>query len=118
MQIIWQTGKPYAGKGKQRGQGKKGVYVNDFITQMEKGYAAADLVISRSGAMAIAELCLVKKPVLFVPYPHAAEDHQTVNAMNLVNRNAALMVKDSDAVTELVPAIIALARNEEKQNEL
>jgi UDP-N-acetylglucosamine--N-acetylmuramyl-(pentapeptide) pyrophosphoryl-undecaprenol N-acetylglucosamine transferase len=66
---------------------------------MEEAYAAADLVISRSGAMAVAELCVVKKPVVFVPYPFAAEDHQTVNAMNLVKRGAAQMVKDNEAGT-------------------
>ena len=94
------------------------VWVNDFITEMEKGYAAADMVISRAGAMAKAELCVVKKPVLFVPFPFAAEDHQTVNAMNLVEKNAALMVKDSEAIDKLVPTIIGLAKNEQKQNEL
>ena len=68
--------------------------------------------------MAIAELCVVKKPVLFVPYPFAAEDHQTVNAVTLVNRNAALMVKDSEALQKTVPAIIELAKNEQQQAEL
>jgi UDP-N-acetylglucosamine--N-acetylmuramyl-(pentapeptide) pyrophosphoryl-undecaprenol N-acetylglucosamine transferase len=76
------------------------------------------MVISRAGAMAMAELCVVKKPVLFVPYPFAAEDHQTVNAMNLVQKQAALMVKDSDAMGELVPRVLALAKDENKQNEL
>jgi UDP-N-acetylglucosamine--N-acetylmuramyl-(pentapeptide) pyrophosphoryl-undecaprenol N-acetylglucosamine transferase len=118
LQLIWQTGKPYVSTAKEQAGGKEGIYVNDFITQMEQAYAAADLVISRAGAMAIAELCVVKKPVLFVPYPFAAEDHQTVNAMNLVQKNAAMMVKDSDAVKEAVPAIIALAKDEEKQSEL
>jgi len=81
-------------------------------------YAAADMVISRAGAMAIAELCVVKKPVLFVPYPFAAEDHQTMNAMNLVEKQAALMVRDNEAIDKVVPAIIALARDENKQSEL
>ena len=74
-------------------------------------YAAADIVISRSGAMAIAELCVVKKPVLFVPYPFAAEDHQTANAKTLVNRHAAKMIADTDALQELVPAVIALSKD-------
>ena len=78
----------------------------------------ADIVISRAGAMAIAELCVVKKPVLFVPFPFAAEDHQTVNAMSLVNKHAALMVKDSEAKEKLVPMIIELAKDEAKQSEL
>ena len=68
--------------------------------------------------MAIAELCLVQKPVLFVPYPFAAEDHQTVNAKTLVGKNAALMVKDSEAIDKLVPMIVELSKNEIKQNEL
>jgi UDP-N-acetylglucosamine--N-acetylmuramyl-(pentapeptide) pyrophosphoryl-undecaprenol N-acetylglucosamine transferase len=68
--------------------------------------------------MAIAELCLVEKPVLFVPYPFAAEDHQTANAKNLVQKNAALMVKDDEAIEKIVPMIIDLSKNEEKQNEL
>ena len=82
---------------------------------MEYAYAAADMVVSRSGAMTVAELCVVKKPVLFVPYPFAAEDHQTVNAKQLVNKNAALMVKDSEAMEKLVPMIIELAKDENKQ---
>jgi UDP-N-acetylglucosamine--N-acetylmuramyl-(pentapeptide) pyrophosphoryl-undecaprenol N-acetylglucosamine transferase len=85
---------------------------------MDCAYAAADMVISRAGAMAIAELCVARKPVLFVPYPFAAEDHQTVNARNLVDKNAALMVKDSEALDKVVPAIIELANDNNKQNEL
>ena len=118
LQLIWQTGKPYAAKGKERSAGRKNIWVNDFITQMEYAYAAADVVISRSGAMSVGELCVMKKPVLFVPYPYAAEDHQTVNAKKLVDRNAALMIKDSEAGDKLVSAIISLANNEAKQNEL
>ncbi|MGC4100098.1 undecaprenyldiphospho-muramoylpentapeptide beta-N-acetylglucosaminyltransferase [Ferruginibacter sp.] len=118
LQLIWQTGKPYAEKGKQAAEGKPNVWANDFITQMEYAYAAGDTVISRSGAMAIAELCVVKKPVVFVPFPFAAEDHQTVNAQNLVNKNAGIMVKDSEALNKLVPSIIALVKNEQQQAEL
>lgn len=118
LQLIWQTGKPYAAKGKARSEGRSNVWVNDFITQMENAYAAADVVISRAGAMAIAEICLVAKPAVFVPYPHAAEDHQTVNAMHLVNINAALMVKDSEAKEKLVSTIIELANDDVRQKEL
>lgn len=114
LQVIWQTGKPFAATAKQTANGKQGVWVNDFITQMENAYAAADLVIARSGAMTVAELCVVKKPVLFVPYPHAAEDHQTVNAKLLADTNAALMVKDSEAA-KVIPMIIELARNTGRQ---
>ena len=118
LQVIWQTGKVDADKWKAAAAGKSGVWVGDFITQMQQAYAAADIVISRSGAMAIAELCLVNKPVLFVPFPFAAEDHQTVNAANLVNKGAALMVKDSEAGGKMVPTILSLATDKEKQNEL
>jgi UDP-N-acetylglucosamine--N-acetylmuramyl-(pentapeptide) pyrophosphoryl-undecaprenol N-acetylglucosamine transferase len=118
LQLIWQTGKPYAAKGKEAASGKSNIWVNEFITQMEYAYAAADMVISRSGAMAIAELCVVKKPAVFVPFPFAAEDHQTVNAQNLVNKNAGILIKDSEALDQLVPAILALSKNEVQQTEL
>ena len=118
LQLIWQTGKPYAARAKERVGNRSCVWVNDFITQMEYAYAAADIVISRAGAMAIAELCVVQKPVVFVPYPFAAEDHQTVNAMNLVQKGAALMVKDSESAERVVPAIIELSKDQNRQNEL
>jgi UDP-N-acetylglucosamine--N-acetylmuramyl-(pentapeptide) pyrophosphoryl-undecaprenol N-acetylglucosamine transferase len=118
LQLIWQTGKAYAAQANERIKEKSSVWVNEFISQMECAYAAADIVISRAGAMAIAELCVVKKPVLFVPYPYAAEDHQTVNAKNLVNKNAALMVKDNEALDKIVPMIIDLAKDENMQREL
>jgi len=118
LQLIWQTGKAYAAQANERVKEKSSVWVNEFISQMECAYAAADIVISRAGAMAIAELCVVKKPVLFVPYPYAAEDHQTVNAKNLVNKNAALMVKDNEALDKIVPMIIDLAKDENMQHEL
>jgi len=118
LQLIWQTGKPYAARAKQICAGKKNVWTNDFITQMEYGFSAGDVVISRSGAMSIAELCVAKKAVVFVPFPFAAEDHQTANANNLVNKNAALMIKDSEAKEKLMATVIALSSNEKKQNEL
>ena len=118
LQLIWQTGKPYADKAKERTAGIKQVWANEFITKMEYAYAAADLVVARAGAMTVAELCVVKKPVLFVPYPFAAEDHQTVNAMRLVNKNAALMVKDSEAKEKLVFMALELAKDDGKREEL
>lgn len=118
LQIIWQTGKTDASRWKEAATGKTNVWVAEFINQMQQAYAAADVVVSRAGAMAVAELCLVKKPVLFVPYPFAAEDHQTVNARTLVHKGAALMVNDSEAKEGLVPALLALANDEEKQLEL
>jgi UDP-N-acetylglucosamine--N-acetylmuramyl-(pentapeptide) pyrophosphoryl-undecaprenol N-acetylglucosamine transferase len=114
IQLIWQTGKQFDGKAHEQ----KGVWVKEFIVSMEYAYAAADLVISRAGAIAIAELCVTKKPVIFVPFPFAAEDHQTENAMNLVNKNAALIIKDSEAIDKVVQMVIELANDEAKQNEL
>ena len=118
LQLIWQTGKPYFDKATARCKGRNNIYANDFITQMEYAYTAADMVISRAGAMAIAELCLVKKPAVFVPYPFAAEDHQTANAQNLVNKNAAMMIADDQALNKLVPALIALSKDAALQENL
>jgi len=118
LQLIWQTGKPYADKAKQRSAGKPGVWVNEFITQMEHAYAAADIVVSRSGAMTVAEECVARKPVIFVPYPFAAEDHQTVNAKRLVEKNAAVMIKDSEVKEKLLQAILELASNDARQAEM
>ncbi len=118
LQLIWQTGKPYATTAQQTAKGRANIYTSDFITNMEYAYAAADLIISRSGAMAIAEICVAKKPTIFVPYPFAAEDHQTVNAQNLVNKAAALTIKDNEALDKLVSSIIALSNNIEQQHTL
>ena len=115
LQLIWQTGKATGTAYIERGRALKCVWVNDFITDMDKAYAAADVVISRSGAMSVTELCVAGKPVVFVPYPFAAEDHQTVNAKHLVDKDAAMMVKDSDAPAKLFGMITELAFNEAKQ---
>ncbi len=118
LQLIWQTGKNYGDKGKAVAEGRLNIWVNDFITEMEYAYSAADIVISRSGAMSIAELCVMKKPAVFVPFPFAAEDHQTVNAQKLVNKNAGLMIRDCEAMEQLVPAVISLSKDERRQEEL
>jgi len=117
LQLVWQTGKPYAARAKERAAGKKNIWTNDFITQMEYAYAAGDIIISRAGGT-VYELCVVKKPVVLVPYPFATGDHQTINAMNLVEKKAGLMIKDSEAKEKLVPTVIALAKNEQQQKEL
>jgi UDP-N-acetylglucosamine--N-acetylmuramyl-(pentapeptide) pyrophosphoryl-undecaprenol N-acetylglucosamine transferase len=118
LQLIWQTGKTTAGQYIAVGSGRHNVWAGDFITAMEKAYAAADIVISRAGAMAVTELCVAGKPSIFVPYPLAAEDHQTSNAMNLVQKEAALLVKDSEANDKLVSTVIALAKDEYQQTML
>jgi UDP-N-acetylglucosamine--N-acetylmuramyl-(pentapeptide) pyrophosphoryl-undecaprenol N-acetylglucosamine transferase len=118
LQLIWQTGKTDSQKWQEVAQGKSFLWVNEFITQMNMAYAAADIVISRAGAMAIAELCVVQKPVLFVPFPFAAEDHQTVNAQHLVEKGAALYIKDKEALDKVVPMIVELAKSKETQQAL
>jgi UDP-N-acetylglucosamine--N-acetylmuramyl-(pentapeptide) pyrophosphoryl-undecaprenol N-acetylglucosamine transferase len=118
IQLIWQTGRPYADRARLVLSGKAGMWTSEFISQMELAYAAADIVVSRAGAMAIAELSVVKKPVVLVPFPFAAEDHQTVNARHLVDKNAGLMVKDSEAKDKLVKTIVELAKNDQQQQQL
>jgi len=118
LQLIWQTGKSYAEKARSCASQQDKVYVSDFIAEMDKAYAAADIVISRSGAMSVSELCIAGKPVVFVPYPFAAEDHQTVNAKKLVDQDAAMMIADKDAATQLVNKVVELAANANQQETL
>jgi UDP-N-acetylglucosamine--N-acetylmuramyl-(pentapeptide) pyrophosphoryl-undecaprenol N-acetylglucosamine transferase len=115
LQLIWQTGKGYIEKAVEASASRKGIWTADFITHMEMAYAAADIVVARAGALTIAELCVAGKPVVFVPYPFAAEDHQTVNAMSLVNKGAAMLVRDQDAKTQLMDAVLELAADETRQ---
>jgi UDP-N-acetylglucosamine--N-acetylmuramyl-(pentapeptide) pyrophosphoryl-undecaprenol N-acetylglucosamine transferase len=114
IQLIWQTGKSFAAEAAAQAVESKLIWTGEFITRMEYAYAAADLVVSRSGSV-LYELCAVKKPVIFIPYPYAAEDHQTVNAMNLVKKKAAIMIPDKEAGKKLVPEILRLAQNKEEQ---
>jgi UDP-N-acetylglucosamine--N-acetylmuramyl-(pentapeptide) pyrophosphoryl-undecaprenol N-acetylglucosamine transferase len=118
IQLIWQTGKLFKDTAIEAVKSSKGIYTNDFISSMENAYAAADVVISRAGAMSIAELAVVRKPVIFVPYPFAAEDHQTVNASKLVLKGAGILVKDSEAKAILVKTVIELVKNETKQEDM
>lgn len=118
LQLIWQTGKTTAAAYTQKTEGRKNIWMGEFIKEMEMAYAAADIVISRAGAMAVTELCVSGKPTVFVPYPLAAEDHQTSNAISLVNKHAALMVKDSEAKEKLVATVIDLAKDEALQQTL
>ena len=118
LQLIWQTGKPYFERATEAVKGRNGIFMKDFIMQPEYGYAAADVIISRSGAMSVAELCNAKKPVIFVPYPFAAEDHQTANAMALVGKHAALIVKDSDTSTTLMTVLLNLVKDESLQEKM
>ena len=116
IQLIWQTGRwMYEDAVKAVEEAKAGdlVKVHQFISRMDMAYAAADVVISRAGAIAISELCLVGKPVVLVPSPNVAEDHQTKNALALVDRGAALMVRDVDCQSLCLPAVQELFENED-----
>ncbi|MFT4060986.1 MAG: undecaprenyldiphospho-muramoylpentapeptide beta-N-acetylglucosaminyltransferase [Edaphocola sp.] len=115
VQLIWQTGKLFTEQAAAAVKDRQGMVASDFIRNMEYAYAAADIVVSRAGALASAELCIVGKPVIFVPYPFAAEDHQTSNALALVATNAAMMVKDNDAATELIPKLDTLVHDHSMQ---
>lgn len=121
MQLIWQTGKYYheqaVNEVKELGLEDK-VKPVVFIDRMDLAYSVADVVISRAGAMSISELALVQKPVIFVPLPTAAEDHQTKNAKQLVDADAAMMVKNDETETKLVPALQDLLNDKNKQNEM
>jgi UDP-N-acetylglucosamine--N-acetylmuramyl-(pentapeptide) pyrophosphoryl-undecaprenol N-acetylglucosamine transferase len=106
VQLLWQTGKYYKERIEDRlmlaGQ-PENLVVTDFISDMGAAYKAADLVVSRAGAGSISEFCLLGKAVILVPSPNVAEDHQTKNAMALVNKQAALLVKDAEAEQQLMP---------------
>lgn len=115
-QVIWQTGRYYYNEASKHLKAYRGmpVWCSDFITRMDYAYAAADLVISRAGAGSISELCLLGKPVILVPSPNVAEDHQTKNAQALVRKDAALMIADRDAERELVPAALELVADADR----
>ena len=121
MEVIWQCGKYYrksidAFMEQAKAEGKQvgGIQHSDFIMRMDLAYAAADIVISRSGASSVSELCAAHKAVIFVPSPNVAEDHQTHNAMALVRKDAAIMVKDSEAEEKLMKTACALIEDRER----
>ena len=118
LQLIWQTGKSFAAQAAKAEEERSNIWSNAFIDKMENAYAAADAVISRSGAMTVAELCVVAKPAIFVPYPFAAENHQSVNALVLVKRKAALMVPDAEVKSELFVCLLQLMNDEELMEKL
>jgi len=114
IQVIWQTGKYYFESALQSADSFKSasLLVTDFVSRMDYAYSIADLVISRAGASSISELCLLSKPTILVPSPNVAEDHQTQNALALVRKEAALMIKDSEAINSLIPEAIKLINND------
>jgi len=116
-QIIWQTGKSYyenAQKAVKEYRNNKNLLVTDFIARMDYAYSVADLVISRAGASSVSEFCLLKKPVILVPSPNVAEDHQTKNAMALVRKDAAVLVPDNKAYRQLIEKALEVISNEKQ----
>lgn len=121
VEIIWQCGKYYkkdTDAFMAAHPDVKGITAYDFIARMDLAYAAADVVISRSGASTVSELCAMGKATVFVPSPNVAEDHQTHNAMALVRKDAALLVKDSEAPEKLLPAALSLLQSPERIRQL
>ena len=119
IQFIWQTGKIYIDevRNKVYGEGNRKIenlFITDFIKSMDKAYASADLVISRAGAGSISEFCLLEKPVILVPSPNVAEDHQTKNALALSTKDAAIYVKDAEAHDKLIPMALEIVRDNDK----
>ena len=119
VQFIWQTGAIYYDRIQAELEGKipRTVHIHKFITRMDYAYSAANLVISRAGAGTISELCLVGKPTILVPSPNVAEDHQTKNAMALVEKDAALIIKDADIDSKMIEAL-EIIKDDEKCSQL
>ncbi|MBD2751735.1 undecaprenyldiphospho-muramoylpentapeptide beta-N-acetylglucosaminyltransferase [Spirosoma validum] len=120
IQVIWQTGPAFIERAREAVAtvGSPLIKAYDFIYDMDKAYAVANVVVSRAGALSVSELCLVGRPAILVPFPAAAEDHQTKNAMSLVERNAALLVNDRNAREELVTVALNLLNNPIQQKQL
>lgn len=118
VQVLWQTGKTgYEMARKSVPENENSIQIREFIYQMDFAFSIADTVVSRAGASTISELCLVRKPTVFVPSPNVSEDHQTKNALALKNINAALLVADSDADTQLTDTALALVKDEKMKAE-
>lgn len=118
-QVIWQTGGFYFEEMKRRiPRESENIVIKDFVREMNFAYALADVVISRAGALSIAELMLTGKASILVPSPNVAEDHQTINAMALVDRDAAVLVKDSDGMEQLLPTVMRLIEDEPRKKTL
>ena len=121
IQVVWQTGKYYYEQchaAWEAAGSPANIECRDFLSDMPDRYAQVDLVISRAGASSISELCLLGKPAILVPSPNVAEDHQTHNAMALVNKEAAVLVRDADAAKELVDKACELIQQPEVLNKL
>jgi UDP-N-acetylglucosamine--N-acetylmuramyl-(pentapeptide) pyrophosphoryl-undecaprenol N-acetylglucosamine transferase len=120
VQVLWQCGKFYYPQYKEQTNEftNHGVYLNEFIFKMDLAYACADLIISRAGAISVSELTLIGKPVILVPSPNVSDDHQTKNALSLVNKNAAIIIKDDNAKNSLFAKAIELLSNQDETSRL
>jgi UDP-N-acetylglucosamine--N-acetylmuramyl-(pentapeptide) pyrophosphoryl-undecaprenol N-acetylglucosamine transferase len=120
IQVIWQTGRGYyeSYRAQLVKYDLKKIRVQDFLKEMDLAYAAADVVISRSGALSVSELCIAGKPCILVPSPNVAEDHQTKNAMALVEKDAAIIVSDKEARSKLIDEALRLLFDEQKADRL
>ena len=120
FQLLWQTGNHHFDsiRANEKITDRKDVHVYPFIDRMDLAYATADIIVSRAGAIAISELCIIGKPVILIPSPNVAEDHQTKNAEALVKKSAALMLKDQDSVEKLFDVVNNLSADVEQQKEL
>jgi len=119
-QVLWQTGKGFIDKANETISrlGTEKVKAFEFIYEMDLAYSVADIVISRAGALSVSELCLAAKPTILIPYPAAAEDHQTKNALSLLERNAAILIKDNKTQEDLIPGALKLLSDIVMQEEL
>ncbi|UYW00653.1 undecaprenyldiphospho-muramoylpentapeptide beta-N-acetylglucosaminyltransferase [Flavobacterium agricola] len=118
LQVLWQCGKFYFNEYKKYNDPANGIQVLDFIERMDLVYAAADFIISRSGASSVSELALVAKPTIFIPSPNVAEDHQTKNAQAIVDQQAALLIKEKDLENSFKPIFQNLIQNTELQQSM
>jgi len=120
IQLIWQTGSSFVQESRLAIQeaGDNDMHAFEFIQRMDLAYSVADLVVSRAGAIAVSELCIVGKPAILVPYPHASEDHQTHNAMALVEKDAAMLIRDQDVGTQLGDTVLQLYSDPGKRDSL
>lgn len=116
IQVIWQSGKLYETQYASKAEGT--IQVHPFLNRMDLAYAAADIIISRSGALSVSELCLVGKPVIFIPSPNVSEDHQTKNALAITEKNAAILLRERDADAQFQDTISDLIQNESLQAKL
>lgn len=120
VQLIWQTGQYYFEEAQQsiKNRADLPLHLTDFISRMDLAYSVADMIVSRAGAGTISELCVVGKPVILIPSPNVAEDHQTKNAQALARKNAAILMPDNQVFSELIPSILSLIKDEAQLEQL